>query len=76
MDTNNTEKEVTEMCNFGEVLYEEALEKGIEQGIESTLIEQIKKKINKGKNIITIADEVEESEEYVLELIKKYELAM
>ena len=71
METTGTEKGVIEMCNFGEVLYEEAVEKGIEQGIDTKLIDQIKKKLQKGKDISTIADEIEESEERVIELMKK-----
>ena len=71
METTETEKGVSEMCNFGEVLYEEA----VEQGIYTKLIDQIKKKLKKGKDIPTIAEEIEESEERVLELIEKYKLA-
>ena len=67
METTGTEKGVIEMCNFGEVLYEEAVEKGI----DTKLIDLIKKKLQKGKDIATIADEIEESEERVLELMKK-----
>ena len=79
MEINDTE-EVGKMCNFGEALYEEALEKGIEQGvekgIESKLIYQISKKLKKGKDIPTIADEIEETEEYVLELMERYKLTV
>ena len=69
-ETASTAKGVNEMCNFGEVLYEEAVEKGI----DTKLIDQIKKKLNKGKDISTIADEIEESEERVIELMEKADL--
>ena len=74
METTGTEKGVIEMCNFGEVLYEEAVEQGIEQGIDTKLIDLIKKKLQKGKDISTIADEIEESEERVIELMEKADL--
>ena len=71
MEINDTE-EVGKMCNFGEALYEEALEKGI----ESKLIYQISKKLKKGKDIPTIADEIEETEEQVIELMERYKLTV
>ena len=37
----------------------------VEQGIDKRAVEQICKKIVKGKDVATIADEIEESEEYV-----------
>lgn len=44
------------------------------EGEESKLTEQIKKKLAKGKNIAVIADELEETEEKIRELIQKYRL--
>ena len=74
-ETESTAKGVNEMCNFGEVLYEEAveegIEKGIEKGIDAKLIDLISKKLKKGKDITTIADEIEEPEERVIELMEK-----
>lgn len=70
MDIPYTEQEVDKMCNFGEVLFTEA--KG--QGIDAKLVEQISKKLKKGKNIALIADEIEDTEEHVLELIEKYNI--
>lgn len=82
MEISDTEKEVSRMCNLGEALYEKALnegieqgiEQGIEKGIEQSLSEMIKKKLAKGKSISTIADEIEESEEVVNDIIVKYQL--
>ena len=70
-ETASTAKGVNEMCNFGEVLYEEAVEEGIEKGIDAKLIDLISKKLKKGKDITTIADEIEEPEERVIELMEK-----
>ena len=75
MEISGTEKEVDKMCNLGEALFEEAVERGIERGIDAKLIEQISSKLKKGKDIPTIAEEIEEPEERVLELIEKYKLA-
>ena len=47
--------------------------RGISEGRSESLKDQIKKKIAKGKEIAQIADEIEESEETVLELIKQIE---
>ncbi len=66
------------MCRAFEVLEERGMEKGIEQGIEQGmsqginkhLIEQICKKLVKGKDVYTIASEVEESEDYVSAIVK------
>ena len=94
MEIAETEKEVNQMCNLGEALYERALqeglergieqglergieqgiERGLEQGIERNVSDMIKKKLAKGKDIKTIANEIEETEERVKELIEKYQL--
>ncbi len=48
--------------------YEQGIEQGIEQGADRTIIEQIGKKLSKGKTIPVIAAEVEESIEKVQEI--------
>ncbi len=66
------------MCRAFEVLEERGMEKGIKQGIKQGmsqginkhLIEQICKKLVKGKDVYTIASEVEESEDYVSGIVK------
>ena len=47
--------------------------RGRNEGENKKLKDQIKKKLAKGKDIAQIADEIEESEETVLELIKQIE---
>ena len=76
-------EEVEIMCNLGEGIWEDALEngfaeeieKGIEQGRiqgeEKTLLTLISKKLAKGKSVAQIADECEETEERIRELMKK-----
>ena len=44
------------------------------EGKENTLVIQIRKKLEKGKDIVTIADEVEETEDVVKQLIAKHNL--
>ena len=44
------------------------------EGGEEKLVNQIRKKLEKGKDIATIADEVEETEDVVKKLIKKHNL--
>ena len=44
------------------------------EGEENKLVEQICKKLEKGKDIVTIADEVEETEDVVRKLMEKYNL--
>ena len=62
---------------------EKGLEKGLAQGLaqgraqgraqgeEETLLTQISKKLAKGKSVAQIADECEETEERIRELMKK-----
>ena len=64
-------KEVETMCNLGEGIWENALEEGVEQGEEKTLLTLISKKLAKGKTVAQIADECEETEERIQELMKK-----
>ena len=54
-------------------MYNRGIKIGEENGINKSLKDQIKKKLAKGKDIAQIADEIEESEETVLELIKQIE---
>ena len=44
------------------------------EGEEKKLVDQIRKKLQKGKDIETIADEVEETEDVVRKLMEKYNL--
>ena len=78
---------VNDMCNLGEGIWEDALENGLEKGLEKglaqgraqgraqgeeeTLLTQISKKLAKGKSVAQIADECEETEERIRELMKK-----
>lgn len=55
------------MCNLGEGIWEDA----IAEGREANLLEQISKKLAKGKSLSQIADECEETEERIRELMKK-----
>jgi hypothetical protein len=49
-------------------MMQDEFEQGIEQGADKTIIEQIGKKLSKGKTIPVIAAEVEESIEKVQEI--------
>ena len=80
-------EEVEIMCNLGGGIWEDALEngyaqgvekgmkqgieQGIQQGEEKNLLTLISKKLAKGKSVAQIADECEETEDYVRELIKR-----
>jgi len=44
------------------------------EGEENKLVDLIRKKMEKGKSVVTIADEIEETEEAVIQLIKKHDL--
>ena len=63
------------MCNLSQGIKEDALaegrEAGIDEGREANLLEQISKKLAKGKSLSQIADECEETEERIQELMKK-----
>jgi len=60
---------MNDMCNLSDLIEERGIEKGIERGIEKgewlNIIRQISKKLQKGKSLSQIADEVEESQEMV-----------
>lgn len=60
-------KEVETMCNLSQGIKEDALA----EGREANLLEQISKKLAKGKSLSQIADECEETEERIQELMKK-----
>ena len=66
------------MCKALDDLYkmgeEKGYERGEEQGEENKLVDQIRKKLAKGKDIAAIADEVEETEEVVKKLVEKHNL--
>ena len=72
-------KEVETMCNLSQGIKEDALAEGREVGIaegreagrEENLLELISKKLAKGKALSQIADECEETEERIRELMKK-----
>ena len=53
--------------------YDEGFEQGEKQGERRILIDKIAVKLSKGKSISQIADELEESEEDIMELAKKIE---
>ena len=56
-----------------EMKLDERYETGHKAGREVELCRLIKKKLEKGKNITQIADECEETEERILELMEKME---
>lgn len=60
-------KKVETMCNLSQGIKEDVLA----EGCEATLLEQISKKLAKGKSLSQIADECEETEERIRELMKK-----
>lgn len=53
---------------------EDAWADGHKEGTEKKLVEQIQKKLKKGKEIVQIADELEEEESTILQLMQKYNL--
>ena len=59
--------------------YEDGVEagrrEGRNQGIEEKLCSQIQKKLEKGKSLEQIADECEETEERVLQLMEKLNIS-
>ena len=62
---NDMGKEMNEMCNLSD--YVEEL--GIQKGKEQLLKQMITKKLSKGMSVREIADDLEESEEKVREMI-------
>ena len=55
--------------------YEDGVEAGIEKGIEEKLCSLIQKKLEKGKSLEQIADECEETEERILQLMEKLNIS-
>ena len=62
-------EEMNEMCNLSDYVEELGIQKGIEQGKEQLLKQMITKKLLKGMSVREIADDLEESEEKVREII-------
>ena len=63
------------MCNLGEGIREDALEEGMEKGETRKLVEQICKKLRKGKTLDIIAEELEEEIEkirYICEVAAEF----
>ena len=52
---------------------EEGIAEGFLQGEKHKLLEQIQRKLKKGKSLSQIADELEESEEMIQKLIEEQE---
>ena len=63
------------MCNPSDLIEERGIEKGIERGELFNLIRQVSKKLQKGKSLSQIADEVEESQEMVERISRAIEAA-
>ena len=59
------------MCNLSDLIEERGIEKGIEQGERRCLLDQIQKKLAKGKSLEQIADELEEIVENILPLYEQ-----
>ena len=70
----NKGEEKVDMCKALDDLYKMGEEKGYERGEENKLADQIRKKLEKGKDIATIAYEVEETEDVVKQLVEKHNL--
>ena len=63
-----------DMCKAMEDWATEEREEGRLEGKENTLLDLIRKKLEKGKDIPTIADEIEETEDVVKQMIEKHNL--
>ena len=57
-----------------EASWEEGMEKGMEKGRVEHLKEQIQKKLTKGKSVSEIAEELEEEEAFILNLLQEMEI--
>ena len=66
-------EEMNIMCNLGEGLWEEAHAEGLATGHAAgrieTLTNQVRKKLQKGKSLSVIAEECEEDESVIQEII-------
>jgi len=67
-------KEMIKMTTLGEIILRDGRNEGKIEGKIEKLIELINKKLSKGKSIAEIADDLEESADYIRELIEKYDL--
>ena len=80
---NNMGEELNQMCNLSDYVKEIGIQKGIERGIEQgieqgreqgkeqLLTQQIMKKYAKGKSTAVIADELEEDEKTIRNILEK-----
>ena len=67
------------MCKALQDLYDEGvehgmergMERGIERGMEQKIFELVKKKLARGKTVAVIADELEESEGKIQDIIDR-----
>ena len=57
-----------------EEAYEDGIETGTIRGMKEKLVELIRKKVEKGKSILEIAEELEETPEEIEKIIKEYGL--
>ena len=53
------------MCNLSEVMIEKGVIEGRTEGGDLKIIEQVCKKMQKGKTVVEIAEELEESKEKI-----------
>ena len=60
-----------DMCKALQDLYDEGVEHGMERGIEQKVYELVKKKLARGKTVAVIADELEESEGKIQDIIDR-----
>lgn len=68
--SEETERRVNVMCNLSEVMIEKGTAAGMEMGEALKLIEQVCKKMQKGKTVEEIAESLEESEETIARIYK------
>jgi len=71
---NHEEGGKVDMCKAMEDWAADERLEGKLEGEENKLVELIRKKLEKGKDISTIADEVEETEDVVRKLMEKHNL--
>ena len=68
---NHMGEELNQMCNLSDYVEEIGIQKGIEQGKEQLLTQLIMKKYAKGKSTAVIADELEEDEKTIRNILEK-----
>ena len=69
IDLEKLKEEMT-MTRLGQMIWEDGVAEGELRGIEKILTRQIKIKLEKGKTVEEIADDLEESTEKIKELMK------